>query len=81
MTRDFGCVTEQQATVYYGRGRRWFTLRAACRAEAWATVVRDWELDGEELRSDEARAEVERRAKQYAKNFKAARKAPALEKP
>lgn len=29
---------EQQATVYIGGGRRWFTKRAACRAEAKAKV-------------------------------------------
>lgn len=33
-------VTKEIATVYYGGGRRWFTLDAACRAEAFRSLKR-----------------------------------------
>lgn len=31
-------VEKSQAVVYHGGGRRWFTLKAACRAEAKKTL-------------------------------------------
>lgn len=33
-------ITTEQATVYRGGGRRWFTLRAAVKAEAIAIIKR-----------------------------------------
>lgn len=33
-------VTTETATVYRGGGRRWFSLKAACNAEAWAIMRR-----------------------------------------
>jgi hypothetical protein len=33
-------VTREIATVFYGGGRRWFTLDAACRAEAFRSLKR-----------------------------------------
>lgn len=38
-------VTIEQATVYRGGGRRWFSLNAACRAEAKAIMKRKCECD------------------------------------
>jgi hypothetical protein len=38
-------VTSESAKVYRGGGRRWFTLRAACRAEARAKMKARCECD------------------------------------
>lgn len=38
-------VVAEQATVFIGGGRRWLTVRAACRAEAKAIIKRHCECD------------------------------------
>lgn len=38
-------VTVESATVYRGGGRRWFTKRAACKAEARAKINKDCGCD------------------------------------
>ena len=38
-------VTTEPATVFRGGGRRWFTLRAACRAEAAALFKKHCDCD------------------------------------
>lgn len=67
---DTGEIVASQATVYHGGRRRWLTLRAACRAEAWIEIVNEYALDRDEPRDDEVRAEVNRRAKQKEAAFK-----------
>lgn len=38
-------IAKEAATVYRGGGRRFFTLRAACRAEAKALIFARWPCD------------------------------------
>lgn len=38
-------VTTENAAVFRGGGRRWFTLRAACRAEAAALLRKHCDCD------------------------------------
>lgn len=38
-------VTTEQATVYRGGGRRWFSLESACRAEARAIIRKKCDCD------------------------------------
>jgi hypothetical protein len=38
-------VTPEPATVFRGGGRRWFTLRAACRAEARELLKKHCDCD------------------------------------
>ncbi|WP_457967681.1 hypothetical protein M1D68_16080 [Pseudomonas sp. R4-84] len=38
-------VTTEQAEVFRGGGRRWFSLRAACRAEAAALLRKHCDCD------------------------------------
>lgn len=40
-------VTTEDATVFRGGGRRWFTLRAACKAEARALLNKHCDCDHE----------------------------------
>ena len=38
-------ISKETATVYRGGGRRWFTMRAACRAEAKAKLKSKCDCD------------------------------------
>lgn len=38
-------ITKETATVYRGGGRRWFTKKSACRAEARARLKQDCACD------------------------------------
>lgn len=45
------------ARIYYGGGRRWFTLRAACNAEARTVINERRRRDGDDERNHERTAE------------------------
>lgn len=49
--------------VYYGGGRRWFTLRAACRAHARTVINKRRSLEGYERGEDWPTERVERLAR------------------
>jgi hypothetical protein len=46
--------------IYYGGGRRWFTLRAACRAHAKSIIKTRWMSDGNGLGDEWPTERVER---------------------
>jgi hypothetical protein len=50
------------ARIYYGGGRRWFTLRAACRAHAKSIIKTRWMSDGNGLEDEWPTERVERLA-------------------
>lgn len=67
----------ETATIYRGGGRRWFTLRAACRAIARQRIYARFRASGDDLSEvdpDILRAMITRRARLYERRY---RKRPA----
>lgn len=61
-------VTSETATVYRGGGRRWFTIAAACRAEARKKVKKRWNdagLDVDDFDPDKYQETVARLSRLY----------------
>jgi len=77
-------VASEKATVYRGGGRRWFTLQAACNAEARAKINERCECDCSDydtspvacaLHEEERYSVIRRRLARVYRNAYKARKA------
>jgi hypothetical protein len=71
--------TVETAVVYRGGGRRWLTLRAACRAIARQRIYSRYRASGDDLNEvdpDDLATDISRRARLYERRFR--RRAAAI---